>query len=341
MATTSPKRDHVIRALRADRAASHRHIARRTGTTPQYVASVASSANLKRVRRRPGTPARRLPGTPAVRVVKHSPTSRERAAPGLFSGEKVGAVQSGSRRRKYKHPVTGQSSPSVTTLLKELNGDGILIWQINRVIETAVNQPFDPDFETEQEARQRLRSARFTNSSTGTATHKHFERQTPVRDAPKGVRRLLAAAYDAVDTLGLRRLATETAIWGDGYTGSADLWAEDSDGQLVVVDLKTTSKTGDDMKVYPDACAQVAAYANCDLISDGESAHRMVRRPAYGLIIVVNQDGQWISKQVDISREGPAFQMFDLCQNISHVRSRVQKQISARSGVNTRKGQAA
>lgn len=246
----------------------------------------------------------------------------DRAAETVWSGSRLRHPVTG--RSIYTHPVSGHRLPSVTAVLRVLDKPALTGFAVLQVAQEAVNSPYNPDTETEQEAVARLKQARWATASKGTRMHSHIERDAPLDGIDDDERGYVAAARDAMASLGLRPLAHEAVIWGDGYAGRVDMIAEDADGMLVVVDWKTTTK--EQPRVYSDALCQVAAYSQMEYITagDGQPVHGFgpPRTPpiGYGLVVSVNAQGRWAAARVSASPDSPHMDYFRECLRMMRVR---------------------
>lgn len=322
------RRARTVKALKKDRWGPYKKIADEIGEEVDYVRRVASEENLLRKRQplanrsayaQPAAVPAPVPA-PVPAAVPRSAYSGERSAVPVRSwdvahpaprdvlfGERIASRAKGGR---YVHPVTGVRHPSVTKILGTLNKPGINYHQMRLIARAAVSEPYNPysSDETEEEAEQRFLKARSGTSSRGTSVHKAIQKGLPLSDVPEEQRMMVAAARRCLRDMGLREVAAEITIWGEDYTGSADMVVQDQDGRFAVIDWKTTTK--EQPALWGDAAVQVAAYSGAEFMAVEGDAYPVEGTIDYGLVVCLAPNGLWQAGKVDVSPDSEAMRSF-------------------------------
>ena len=206
---------------------------------------------------------------------------------------KLRVRSSGHGGSGYKHPLTGDVVPGVTTVLKKLDKPGVLQWAVDNTSAYAVanidsllsrteEQGFgflrwywkrDPLASDDQDIRNYSAGVLNDAASLGTMMHdwvaaEHDNLPYPdVTLAPEYFWQMVAewdkwkSQHDVVP------LITETTLWSHqyGYAGTADgLWMVD--GKPLMLDVKTSRN------IWDEHYMQLAALGACDAMlveSDG------------------------------------------------------------------------
>ena len=243
----------------------------------------------------------------------------------LFGAGALPSPRSG--RSPYTHPVTGRKPPSVTEVLSIMDRPALKFFAVKQVAQAAVDQPYDPETETVDEALKRLKNAQWGATVRGTAIHEHLESDTPLDEMPEDLRGFVAAGRDCMATLGLTPVAQETVIWGDDYAGRVDMIAVTDDERLIAVDWKSTNK--DVPQIYPDARVQVAAYALAEYVSESGGVYPVGRDGGApiegGMVISINEHGRWAAAEVETGHDTPEMRVFRQCQELRAVRDSLNK----------------
>jgi hypothetical protein len=175
---------------------------------------------------------------------------------------------------------------SVTTVLGALNKPALVYWAANETAEAAIRQaPFlqqRVEAEGKTAVAKALAGARFasaegqrTAAELGTAAHAAFEEYSLTGIKPE-VDEEVQPFLDQFDKWAQKwqpeYVAAEAAVYNETYgiAGTLDAIAK-IDGQLVIVDYKTSKKSIDARgKVtgpYPEAALQLAAYRHAEFVA--------------------------------------------------------------------------
>lgn len=198
---------------------------------------------------------------------------------------KLRVRSSGHGGSGYKHPLTGQVVPGVTTVLKKLDKPGIAQWAVDNTSAYAVANIDALLNRTEEQGYGFLRwywkrdplqgdqddIRNFSNgvlndaANLGTMMHDwvaadHGAQPYPdVTFAPEYFWEMVAQWDQWVSEHDVKPLFTETTFWSDqyGYAGTADgLWLVD--GVPTLVDVKTSRN------VWDEHLMQLSALGACD-----------------------------------------------------------------------------
>lgn len=178
----------------------------------------------------------------------------------------------------------GVEYPSVTTL-RRLAGMpfGLAAWQVNQVINAAIDQRDTLAGMDEKSARKLLRSAatkeRDAAADKGTRIHEAASLMVPVADAPEDEQPYLTAYYHFIDTTGAKVLSSERQVYNLtlGYAGSYDLLLEVF-GARFAVDIKTGKN------IYPDHALQLMGYTMAEFVGE----HDVVDKDATAALHSIN-----------------------------------------------------
>ena len=237
---------------------------------------------------------------------KCSDSQSEHLDSGWPFSDPISGLRAQGGRNKYLHPRTGERMPSVTSVLG-LKDKPALTWHaIRQCINETFANPYNPDLETVDEAKVRFEKARWGTTKQGTKVHKLIEQNVAVDEAEEPARGFLAAAYDAMNHLGLKPVAHEAVVWSDDYAGAIDMLAVDSEGRIVVVDWKTTTK--DEPVVYADSMLQAAAYANANLVAVEGKVYDAKFDTA--MVVSVSESGRWCSAYLQDAELAEAYKHF-------------------------------
>jgi len=180
----------------------------------------------------------------------------------------------------------GRALPSVSSL-RRMAGLSFQLhqWTISRVVDRAVNEvdilntmlsrPARPrervrDKNVKLEARRWLRSAateeRDSAAELGTAVHTAAMANVAIIDADEDVRPYLHQYRNWLHDSGVTVLACERQVFNldIGYAGSFDLLVRFPNGQVYVVDIKTSRGT------YTDHALQIVGYALAEFVGEDD-----------------------------------------------------------------------
>lgn len=303
----TPLQIRVLAELRADRVCSYAEIARRAGASPGRVRQLALRHGLER-RARPVTqPASALapPVSAATAGAAAAGDSVWAGSGGVFTGPAVADAPKGVR--PLPHPVTGAKLPGVTDLFKVMSRKALTRWKVAQVVKEAIRNPPDMTRETPQQAEARMKAAVRGPMHEGFQAHMLIAQGANPDDVPPGLRGYVTAARDYMTARGLTPRLPETTVWSDKYVGSVDMIAEAPNGELVVLDWKTTQKANPSF--WPESAVQVAAYARSSLVADSGKVYNAGGRIKSGYVVAVTSSGDWAEAQIDTSEDGMPFQM--------------------------------
>lgn len=170
--------------------------------------------------------------------------------------------------RKYRHPLTGEEVPSVTTVIKNAFPKPALVgWAARMAAEYAVSHWRELEPLTVQEKVDRIRYAhekvRDEASAKGNAVHETIDAWSKGEALAiyKGTDSFVNQYTDFVITRRPKFIENEVTLWSRtyGYAGTAD-WIAEIDGTIYLGDNKTGKG------VYAEAALQLSALAGCDFI---------------------------------------------------------------------------
>lgn len=314
----SRRKGKVAHFLRTRPNASYSYIAWVLDEDVDYVRNVASQENLLRRRsKKPQPQSAAMPDNAIMYTTfadyEHNGSSAyDDIAYNFFGDDPVASVN--GKARNYRHPVSGEKFPSVTTILGVLDKPGINFFRMNLIAQAAIETPYNPAVETPEEALKRFKYAQFSAVKKGTAIHKAISEETPLHEIPEQQRQMVAAARDCMNKMGWVPVASEIKAWGDGYAGSADMIIMDNDGHFGIVDWKTTSKNS--TKLWNDSAMQVAAYARTNLMAYEGYAYDVTNRIDYAMIVCISPSGAWEAGKVDVSSESDAVKSFEAVRSL-------------------------
>jgi predicted RNA-binding protein YlqC (UPF0109 family) len=165
--------------------------------------------------------------------------------------------------RHYQHPTTGQTVPSVTTVLGALDKSALLNWAVDETATYAVDNLHLLTQLDRRAALELVKGARWRK--TGEAADKGTDAHSILEDLARDVIVLnnnhnswVLNCWDQLsEEFEIEVLEAEPTFWNGeiGYAGSADLVAR-VNGELAVLDYKTSGSG-----VYGETSLQLAAYA--------------------------------------------------------------------------------
>lgn len=208
-------------------------------------------------------------------------------------------------KRHYIHPITGQTVPSVTTILDVLDKPALTRWAAKSVAEFAVANKDAwvglPDDAATDMLKGSPWRTRDKAAATGTDAHsilESFANGVVPQFLPPGVpTEVVNGLAEFWTTHTPKVIACEQTIWNStiGYAGSFDLIAE-LDGVSTLIDLKTSSG------VYGTMGLQLAAYARGEEIITAEgSTTAMPRIDAFAILHVPQNGKKWQLVPMDVT----------------------------------------
>jgi hypothetical protein len=216
-----------------------------------------------------------------------------------------------ARGRQYINPVTGQTYPSVTTILGQIGkGDALKWWAAGEVAKYAVEMrntwlELDPQAAIDLLKREPLRSLNRA-ADRGTDVHAIADRYAKTGEIGEitqhnGYVEALTRFFREHQPL---PVLAEYTVFGDGYAGSFDMVCRlpALDNQLAVLDYKTSKA------IYPDTAAQLAAYAHApEYIDENDKLHPMPKIDT-GVIVRFGANGEYEIQQADLDAGWQLFQ---------------------------------
>lgn len=194
--------------------------------------------------------------------------------------------------RVYKHPLTGEKLPSITTVLKMADKAGLSQWAADQAMSWAVANHHLLGSRSDEDAfrggRYQWKKFRDERAQVGTGVHEAIEAEhTGSWDYPQlddeQLRimeqwRALNEEHEIVPVL------SEFTVWFPGkYAGTADgLWY--IDGVLTLVDVKTSKNH------WPEHDAQLSALANAPILMSKDMAGvwSELRMPKFDRVAIIH-----------------------------------------------------
>lgn len=191
--------------------------------------------------------------------------------------------------RYYRHPVTGDRYPSVTTIIKVLDKPALVPWAAGLVADAVLDDLDGWARLAEQdraETRRTLvalpRKTADDAAARGSSIHDWLQAAAEGRDVAEIERNLtpeartfLPSAKGFLDDWQPEFVYAERSVFGDGYAGTADFWAHLPGIGLAIGDYKT-GKNG--RRLYPEVALQLAALRFAEEMADPDD--RVVPPPA-------------------------------------------------------------
>lgn len=215
------------------------------------------------------------------------------------------------RGRLYTNPVTGDTYPSVTTILGQIGkGEALKWWAAGEVARYAVEH-LDTWTNLDQQAaidllkREPLRSLNRA-ADRGTDVHAIADRYAKTGEIGEitqhnGYVEALVRFFQDHQPL---PILAEYTVFGDGYAGSFDMVCRlpALDNRLVVLDYKTSKA------IYNDTAAQLAAYANAaEYIDENDRLHPMPKVDT-GVVVRFAADGEYEVREMNLDNGWQLFQ---------------------------------
>lgn len=176
--------------------------------------------------------------------------------------------------RAYKHPLTGEKLPSVTTILKMADKSGLAQWAADQAISWAVLNWHLLGARSNEDAfkagRWRWKDVRDERAQVGTGIHETIEAihtgswEYPELDEEQ--QRIMLQWYMLNEEYDIEPILSEFTVWNPGVTaGTADgLWKitdkRTGESWTVLVDIKTSKNH------WPEHDYQLAALAKAPIL---------------------------------------------------------------------------
>lgn len=177
-------------------------------------------------------------------------------------------ARSTSTGRVYTHPLTGETVPSVTTVIGVLNKPALVPWAAKMAAEYADKQWAVLSELSSVERIDLIKRAHSRRSGSaadlGTAVHDAVDAWCTDRPMPSWAEGVAPFMDQFVDFLEQRKptfLRNEITVWNrtEGYAGTFD-WIADINGKTTLGDTKTGSG------VYGEVALQLTALARAEFI---------------------------------------------------------------------------
>jgi hypothetical protein len=197
------------------------------------------------------------------------------------------AVTQPDGSRRYRHPLTGEVEPSVTTILKIIAKPNVDRWISRKTAEFTALHLDELDGLSTAEKAERIRASHEEISGAardlGTAIHETIDSWQKGEAAadPEGAGPYLNRFIDWVLDVQPSFIENECTLWSrtHGYAGTADAIAE-INNKVYLLDFKTGKG------VYAEAALQVSALAGADFIITPEGEEKEI--PALDLLAAVH-----------------------------------------------------
>ena len=186
------------------------------------------------------------------------------------------AVTQPDGSRKYTHPVTGETVPSVTTILKCISKPELDGWAARLTARYASEHWEDLDVLDPKVRLDILTSVhqkeRQVKADKGTLVHEicdSWGKGTPAR-IDKSIDGYMTQFFGFLGDVNPRYVESECTLWNRqyGYAGTADIIAE-IDGHITLVDIKTGRG------LYPEHGLQVSALSHCEFLIADDGAESL------------------------------------------------------------------
>ncbi len=189
--------------------------------------------------------------------------------------------------RRYVHPVSGETVPSVTTILKVIAKPNVTAWAAKKAAEFAVLHMDELDGYSAAEKVEKIRHAHEESSQgardLGTEIHATIDswQKGEAAEDPEGAGPYLNRFIDWVLDEQPKFIYNECTLWSrkHSYAGTADAIAEIG-GSVYLLDFKTGKG------VYAEAGLQVSALAGADFIITPEGEEKEI--PALDFVAAIH-----------------------------------------------------
>jgi hypothetical protein len=213
-------------------------------------------------------------------------------------------AKSTARGRQYINPTTGESHPSVTTILGQIGkAEALKWWAASETAKYAVTMR-DTWINLDEQAaidllkREPLRSLNRA-ADRGTDVHAIADNYATTGRPPEfnthgGYVDAMMAFFN--DHQPLPILAEKTVYGSLGYAGSFDMLCRlpALGDRICILDYKTSKA------IYPDTAAQLAAYANAEMYIDDEDNMQPMIKAETGVIVRFGADGNYEVQEADL-----------------------------------------
>lgn len=236
--------------------------------------------------------------------------------------------------RNYKHPLTGQRVPSITTCLKYESKDDLAQWKVDQSVRWCIDHWFDLGSRSTEDA---FKTARWRHLDTmneraevGSGVHEYLESlhngswDFPVLDAEQD--QIIGQFREFSERYIFEPVYNEVTVWShsNSYAGTADALAL-VEGPGIVrgyywIDYKTSRK------VWPSHWMQLAALRNADVLmdkgSDGVWSETPLPETIGGLVLHLRSDFWEI---LPMENEQLRYRQFLLYRGLWHVNEELKR----------------
>lgn len=219
-----------------------------------------------------------------------------------------------SGSRLYKHPITGDACPGVTSVIGGKAKPFLTPWAAKMVATAAVEKRelIAKMIEEvgEDEAIKWLKGAPYRKSGAaadaGTNAHSIFEallKGNPLGELTEDADLYRRHFADFLDKVQPEMVYAEESIWSEthGYAGTFDAFLK-IEGVPTIADWKTSNA------VYPETSLQLAAYANADHIIRADGTQVPMPKAERGVVLRVRPDEGWQLHELPIGPD--VFEVF-------------------------------
>lgn len=212
--------------------------------------------------------------------------------------------------RMYCHPVTGETVPSVTTVMDvAVAKPGLTRWAASQAAKYAVENwsslsEIAPAYRVKEISEAHRRTADEA-AAKGDMVHELIDswNKSEAMEVPKTVKGFVDRYVAFMMTEKPAFLETEVTLWSRAhqYAGTAD-WIAEIGGRIVLGDNKTGRR------LYPEVGLQLAALAHCDFIIRPDGTEEPIpaiqdlmvlhiRPRSYKLVRVLSEEENWSAFQ--------------------------------------------
>lgn len=217
-----------------------------------------------------------------------------------------------TRGRQYINPETGETYPSVTTVLGQIGkAEALKWWAASETAKYAVNNRdtwtnLDPQAAIDLLKREPLRSLNRA-ADRGTDVHAVADHYATTGQPPEFITHsgyINAMLAFFADHQPLPILAEKTVYGSAGYAGSFDMICRlpALGDRLCILDYKTSKA------IYPDTAAQLAAYAHAEQYIDDLDQMQPMLKIETGVIVRFGAEGDYEVQEADLDTGWQMFQ---------------------------------
>jgi hypothetical protein len=216
--------------------------------------------------------------------------------------------------RKYVHPTTAETVPSITTILRVIAKPNVTRWAARKAAEYALTNWTELEGMIYDEALAKISGAHEEISGAardiGNAVHEVAEKwaKGEAHNPAEGTRSYVNQLIQFLMDNDVQFLENEVTLWSrtHSYAGTADAIARIS-GQVYLLDFKTGKR------VYEEVALQLSALAGADFIIRADGSEAEI--PALEILAAVHvRPRSW--KIVPVSHQEESFAAFLACREV-------------------------